>query len=775
MPGSRHSTWRGYLIALAATSIAVLGRWFLDPWLGDYLPLPTLFGAVAIAVWFGGYRAAVLAVVVGYLASYWLFVDPRGQFAGVDSTRNLLGLAAYLFSCTIIIAFGEALRTARRRAEDDRKLVLWEAEERRKAEESLAASAAKETQALHKSEQRLRVAQSVGGVGVWEWDVRSNDLYWTPELEKIYGLPPGSVHVYDDFRRRIHPDDLAAAEAVRDDAIAQQRSFAMEFRAVRPDGDIIWILSRGAAEYDEAGIAARVWGVSLDITERKRAEQALRESEARFRTMANTSAVIIWVTDATGRVEFVNQAYRTYAGITDEDVQEHKWQLAIHPDDADRYVAEFLRCVRDNLPFYARCRIKRADGAWRWIESYGTPRFGPAGEFTGHVGSGLDIHDLVVAQDVLQEADRRKDEFIATLAHELRNPLAPILNAVEVLKARDAASQLSWARNVIERQTVHMARLLEDLLDVSRISRNRVELRVSRVQVAAVVESALETSRPLIDAGGHHFTVSLPTETIWIDTDPVRLAQVFSNLLNNAAKYTEKGGRIQFIVERNGSAVVASVRDDGIGIIPEMLPRVFDMFQQDKPALARSQGGLGIGLSLAKGLVEAMGGRIEVHSDGPGKGSTFSVHLRVAEDSTGERPRPMDEARNVASERRRFLIADDLQDSADSLAMMLELLGHDVQTAYDGEQAVAIAQGLRPDVAVLDLGMPKLNGYEVCRQIRAQEWGKRICVIALTGWGQDEDRRRTQAAGFDHHLVKPVEAGALMRLIASLPSPGPVR
>ena len=643
MQGSRDSVWRGYVVALAATAVAVLGRWVLDPWLGEYHPTPTLYGAVALTVWFAGYRPAVLAALVGYVACDWLFVDPRGQFSAFENTRNLLGLAAYLLSCAIIIAFGEAMRTARQRAERDRKLAL-------EAGEALKASQAKESrqqQFLYDSERRLQVVQSVGGVGVWEWDLRSNELYWTPELERLYGLPVGSVHVYEDFRRRIHPDDLPTAESVRDEAVAQHRDFAMEFRAVQPNGNIVWILSRGAAEYDESGTAIRVWGVSLDITERKRVEEAL------------------------------------------------------------------------------------------------------------------------------QQADRRKDEFIATLAHELRNPLAPIRNAVEVLKATDTPGQLSWARNVIERQVVHMARLLEDLLDVSRISRNRVELRLSRVTLASVVESALETSRPLIDARGHRLTVTLPAETVWLDTDPVRLSQVFSNLLNNAAKYTEKTGQIRFVAERHGSELIASVQDDGMGIVPEMLPRVFEMFEQGKPALERSQGGLGIGLSLAKALVEAMGGRIEAHSDGPGKGSRFDIHLPIAQQSSSERPRADEEGRTRVG-KRRFLIADDLKDSADSLAMMLKLLGHDVQTAYDGKAAVAAAESFRPDVAVLDLGMPKLNGYEACRQIRSQEWGKPICVIAVTGWGQDEDRRRTQAAGFDHHLVKPVEAGVLMSLIESLPKSRPV-
>jgi CheY-like chemotaxis protein/two-component sensor histidine kinase len=324
---------------------------------------------------------------------------------------------------------------------------------------------------------------------------------------------------------------------------------------------------------------------------------------------------------------------------------------------------------------------------------------------------------------------------------------------------------------VLDRQVQVMSRLLEDLLDVSRISRSMLELRKERVELSAVLEAALETSRPLIEAGGHELTVELPPEPILLHADPLRLAQVFANLLNNAAKYTEDGGHTWLRAWREGSQVVVSVADDGIGIDPATLPRIFEIFSQAEPAVVRSQDGLGIGLSLVKGLVELHDGAVEARSEGRGRGSEFVVRLPVA---TEERDEALGgggaEAAAEPPPKRRILVVDDNGDSADSLAMLLKFLGNDVETAYDGEHALEAAQTSRPDVVLLDIGMPRLNGYEVCRRLRAQPWGRRLCLIALTGWGQEEDRNRTREAGFDHHLVKPVDLAILTKLLGFRPS-----
>ncbi|MEX2303200.1 MAG: ATP-binding protein, partial [Bryobacterales bacterium] len=369
----------------------------------------------------------------------------------------------------------------------------------------------------------------------------------------------------------------------------------------------------------------------------------------------------------------------------------------------------------------------------------------------------------------LKEADRRKDEFLATLAHELRNPLAPIRYAVQMLRlnGRDEP-ELCLSRDVIERQVAHMTRLIDDLLDISRITRDKLELRKERVELAEVVSEAVESSRPLIEQCGHQLTVTLPPEPIYLYADLVRLSQVLTNLLTNAAKYTDGGGHIWLTAERQGGEVVVRVKDTGVGIPAEKLPGLFEMFFQVDGALERSQGGLGIGLSLVRRLVELHGGSVKAHCAGRGKGCEFTVLVPALAEEPKPQPtlEPADSGATKAKTARRILVVDDVQDNADSLAMLLRLGGNEVQTAYDGLAALEAAERFRPDVMLLDIRMPNLNGYDACRRIREQPWGKGMMLIALTGWGQEEDQRRTEEAGFDSHLVKPVDPAALNELLA---------
>ena len=380
------------------------------------------------------------------------------------------------------------------------------------------------------------------------------------------------------------------------------------------------------------------------------------------------------------------------------------------------------------------------------------------------------VQDMSRIKDVeqkLRDDDRRKDEFLATLAHELRNPLAPLRNGLQLLRMPtgdlDAFEQ---TRTMMERQLTQLVRLVDDLMDVSRISRGKIDLRRELVDLATVVKSAVETSRPVIEQMGHQLAVTLPDESVVVDVDLVRMAQVLMNLLNNAAKYTERGGRIWLIAERQGADAVIIVRDTGIGIAAEALPGIFDMFSQVAQSLERSQGGLGIGLTLVKRIVQMHGGTIEAYSAGVGKGSEFLVRIPAEHAATGPVVDMIEPQAHSTS--LRILVVDDNRDGADSLAMMLRVLGNDTRTAYDGEEAVAAAAEYRPDVILLDLGMPKLNGYEACRRIRELPFGKEVIVIAQTGWGQEEDRQRSKAAGFDHHLVKPLDPVAVTTLLADL-------
>ncbi|HEY1376487.1 MAG TPA: PAS domain S-box protein [Gemmataceae bacterium] len=375
------------------------------------------------------------------------------------------------------------------------------------------------------------------------------------------------------------------------------------------------------------------------------------------------------------------------------------------------------------------------------------------------------------AEEALKDADRRKDEFLATLAHELRNPLAPMRNALQVIQlAGGDVAAVGQAREMMERQMRHMVRLVDDLLDVSRITRGKLELRKQRVDLAAVVRTAVETSRPLVEAAGHHLTITLPPQPVFVDGDPVRLAQVFANLLNNAAKYTDRGGSIRLTAERQGSDAVVSVRDSGLGIPREMLGKVFELFTQVDSTLEKAQGGLGIGLTLVRRLAEMHGGSVEAHSEGLGKGSEFTVRLPALFVAPARDERAAEE--NTPSSRRRILVVDDNRDSAISLGMMLQLMGNEVRTAHDGLEAVQAAEVFRPDVVLLDIGLPKLNGYEAARRIRDEAWGRDMVLIAVTGWGQEEDKRRSKEAGFNFHMVKPVEPAALEKLLGGLLTPG---
>jgi len=373
--------------------------------------------------------------------------------------------------------------------------------------------------------------------------------------------------------------------------------------------------------------------------------------------------------------------------------------------------------------------------------------------------------------EALRENDRRKDDFLATLAHELRNPLAPVRNAAQVLRIKGPATpELQWAIQIIDRQVQQMTRLIDDLMDVSRIRQGRIELRREHVELAKLVLGAVETSRPYIDEHGHELTLTMPPGAVIVNADQVRLTQVFMNLLTNAAKYSEKGSRIDLTATQLGNDVIVSVKDTGIGIPAANLRTIFEMFSQVEAALSRSQGGLGIGLCLAKQFVEMHGGKIEARSEGPGKGSEFVVRLPIVVDRTymsTTTDTDDDNTNAKSSSDLCILVVDDNREAASSLAILLETMGNNVRIAHDGEEAVKAAAEFRPHVVLCDIGMPKMNGYEAARTIRREPWGKHMTLIAVTGWGSDEDKRKSEAAGFDLHMVKPVNLQALMKLVAN--------
>jgi PAS domain S-box-containing protein len=513
--------------------------------------------------------------------------------------------------------------------------------------------------------------------------------------------------------------------------------------------------------------------VFRDLTEKKRAKRALRDQEERAEAalardallLANVHDAIV-VTDLDGIVTYWNEGATRLFGWTAEEIVGRHYADRF-PESVRPWIREEIRSRAEGTTWTGEFEDYRKDGSRVWIDSRVTHVTDAAGRVVGILGLSHDITERKKAEDALKEVDRRKDDFIALLAHELRNPLAPLRNGLQVMRlgGKDAGS-VAEARAMMERQLGHMVRLIDDLLDVSRISRNKMELRRSRVLLADVVGNAVEAARPLIDAAGHELTVSLPAEPIFLDADLTRLAQVFNNLLTNSAKYTEHRGHICLTAERRDEDVFVSVRDNGIGIPRDALPSVFDMFSQVDRSIERSAGGLGIGLALVKGLVEMHGGTVTVQSEGEGKGSTFTVELPVLE--SGRRQFTIstpDKSQALRGPKRRMLVVDDNRDSAESMAMMLKLLGNDVRVAHDGIEAIEAADAFHPQVILMDVGMPRLNGLDATRRIREQPWG-RPTIVALTGWGQEGDKVRSQEAGCDGHLVKPVSLLDLQRFLA---------
>lgn len=505
---------------------------------------------------------------------------------------------------------------------------------------------------------------------------------------------------------------------------------------------------------DEVDLVRTVAGRCWEALERARAARRLRESEERFRAFMDNSPAAAWVTDADGRVRYLSATYarmfrlpeREFIGAAVAD---------LYPDEFAREYVRNIRAVAESgRPLETVERAPRPDGSVGEFLVYKFPL--PGTEWVG--GVAVDITARVRAEEALREADRRKDEFIALLAHELRNPLAPLRNGLQVLRlAGTAGDAAEKARGMMERQLGHMVRLVDDLLDVSRISRNKLHLRRERVLLADAVAAAVEAVRPAVDAARHALAVDLPAGPVVLDADLTRLAQVFSNLLANAAKFTPPGGRIRLSAEVRGGEVEVAVRDTGVGIPSDALGPIFDMFSQVDRSLERATGGLGIGLALVKGLVEMHGGRVRAESPGPSAGSTFTVELPVA------REQPPAEAAEAGragvapgGPARRVLVVDDNRDAAESMAAMLQILGHEARTAHDGAAAVDAAEGFRPDLILMDVGMPRLNGYDATRRIRERPWGRSVTVVALTGWGQEGDRAQSRAAGCDGHLVKPV-------------------
>jgi PAS domain S-box-containing protein len=497
---------------------------------------------------------------------------------------------------------------------------------------------------------------------------------------------------------------------------------------------------------------------------RDAAERRLQVGEQRLRIALEAARLGTWEYLVESEELVTSAQCKAIYGLLPTDPFPYSdFLAAIVPDQRERVQSSAEQALRASTDYKEQYEVRWPDGSFHWVLAYGRPLIDERGITARMVGVSLDVTESVRSREALELADRRKDEFLATLAHELRNPLAPIRQAVKVARS-DAASaaQRSWAMNVVDRQASHMAVLLDDLLDISRITRGQLTLQKDWIDVLSVTEAALETAQPMISSKGQHVRLNTPAESAIVFVDPVRTAQMLSNLLINAAKYSDAGSEIVVEVELETDTLLFRVKDTGLGIASDMLGRIFEMFTQVEKDRVRSGGGLGIGLALVRGLAELHAGKVIARSDGIGRGSEFLISL--PRDSVSRVPK-ISSAPIVHPSRRRILIADDNQDAMETLKLLLEMDGHEIRTAPDGEAALALADQMVPEVMLLDLGMPGLSGFEVAARIRQRAWGNQVTLIAITGWGQAEDRRRSLEAGFNHHLTKPIEFDTLQGLL----------
>ncbi|HEV7279614.1 MAG TPA: PAS domain S-box protein [Pirellulaceae bacterium] len=566
-----------------------------------------------------------------------------------------------------------------------------------------------------------------------------------------------------------HVDDREADwEAVGRLLRGETDTYSNDKRYVRKDGELVWVSVSASLVRSADGAPIRTIAVVQDLTERRKAEEALRESDERFRAISERSVAGIAETDLTGRLTYINDVYCRMLGRTRTELLGGlRMQDLTHPDDLPRNLPLFEKLAREGTPFVIEKRYVRADGSAVWVNNSVSGVRGPDGRVKSIVAVSVDVSDRKRAEDELRDASRRKDEFLAMLAHELRNPLAPIRSGLDLLALSGTEAEVVEA---MQQQVVHLVRLVDDLLDVSRIVRGRVELRIEPVELASIVKRAVDTIRPQIDARGQALSVALPPEPVRLHADPVRLAQVIANLLHNASKYNEEGGEIMISARAEEGEAVVTVADTGVGIEPDLLPKVFDLFTQASRSIDRSQGGLGIGLTVVKSLVEMHDGSVSVRSEGPGNGSEFTIRLPLFAESE----RPESTAATVsATPAYRVLVVDDNVPAAKMLGRLLEKLGkHEVFLAYDGPSALEMAEQRQPDIVLLDIGLPNMDGYEVARRLRQRSEHERTLVVALTGYGTDEDRRRSLHAGCDDHLVKPPGVDQLRYVLTHPKLPG---
>jgi len=612
---------------------------------------------------------------------------------------------------------------------------------------------------LRESEERFRNMADHAPVMIWIAGESGLCSYLSKSWYEFTGLPPGDDKIAD-WAVAVHPDELPEVEAKLLEAHRQHSGAPVEYRARRHDGQYRWLLDTAVERRGVDGKFAGYIGSMIDITDRKAAESSVRQSEELFRTLANSIPQLAWMARPDGKIFWFNQRWYDYIGHDRGTADAENWESFQAAGESAVVMESFHKALRGGTAFQEAFTLRRSDGEQRWHLCQMLPIRDEEGQLRLWFGTHTDITEE-------REAHRKKDQFLATLAHELRNPLAPILTGLEVIRSSPAdPATVSRVATMMERQTDQMVHLIDDLLDMSRINTGKIVLKKEKVSLDDVLNSAVEASQPVIRQFGHHFGVNTGGRTIEVEVDPHRMAQVVSNLLSNAAKYTPPGGHILLSYGLDeASRPWITVQDDGDGIDPELHESIFDLFAQTDN---ERQDGLGIGLTLVKSLVELHGGSISVQSDGKGTGSRFTVALSACGPTASAEKKPIPMNNEKSGRWHHVMVVDDGKSTADILAMFFELDGREVSVAYDGEEALASARKRMPDLILMDLGMPRMDGFEAARQIRALPGGETVTMVALSGWGQEKDKKMSRDAGFDDHLVKPVSPNELRHLMDRL-------
>lgn len=752
-----------YVLAIGLVVVSLALRWLLQDHFAGHASFLLLFSVLlplALAV---RPQPFVVSAVLGFLGVWLAFIPPQMSFAVSDGQEKL---TLWIFGATLGATTLTALlsRRALHLRERNQEALLETARH-----QQLLSDAAPALISYVDRHLRYRL------------------------INKAYSSWFGQAQ---EALRGMHVRDLLGEAAFKKlqpyvDAVLRGEHVEFEHEIPYERGGKRYVRAYYVPDVDSKGTVAGFFALVTDISDRKRMEDELRlrseqfeklfrerkESEERFRNMADNAPVLIWVADTSGERTYFNRQWLKFTGRAPATELNSGWIEGIHADDLEACLAICHRAFENQENFRMEYRLRREDGQYRWLVDEGVPRHLADGTFAGYIGSCIDITERKRSEVALRETDRRKDEFLATLAHELRNPLAAISTATTVLgSTRQDADRVGEMAAIIDRQSSQLVRLINDLLDVSRISRGKVKLERRRVDLTAIVREVAEDLRSACVEGGLALELALPADPIVVSADRVRLSQVVNNLLENACKFTPRGGTIRIAIEREEDQAVVRVTDTGIGMAQEQLARIFDMFTQAEELPSQRSGGLGIGLSLARSLIELHSGRIEATSAGRGRGSEFLVRLRIAD--TRQPDISADASSDSAPPGRiaplRIVAADDNRDSLQAIALLLRMKGHEVETADDGVEALRKVQTYRPDVALLDIGMPGMDGYEVARRIRQENWGRVMLLVAMTGWGQNRDKQQAAEAGFDAHLTKPADLEVLDRLLESQKPADPV-